>query len=164
MRHQLILSSAIKKITCMVLIFVATMLYSKVSIAQPGDAIDSLITIKKDFKKNDEIEFIVKLDKRLKTKPYHVRQVETMSCACNDKDFYYEVYTIANTKYPSNRKSFLIHNEKPNANKCACKTHYAEFYDSKKYFIPALSKSGKYVLIIRGFGFVMYSNVFIVTD
>ncbi len=164
MIHRIISPFAIKNKPSVFLLFMLMILASIATKAQPGDMIDSLITIKKEFKKNEIIEFTVKLDKHSNRKPYHVRGVSTMSCACNDKDFYYEIYSVENEKYPTNRKSFYIHKDKPDAKICYCKVRLAKLYDNKKYFVPGLSTAGKYVLIIRDFGFIMYSNVFIVTD
>jgi hypothetical protein len=137
---------------------------SKTIFAQPGDLIDSLITSKNEFKKGEKIEFKVKLEKHTKQKSSNVRLVPTMSCACGDKDFYYELYIINDVKYPSKKKAFLIHNEKSDAQKCDCKSHFAAFYDNKKYFIPSINQIGKYMLIIQAHGFVMYSNIFTVND
>lgn len=137
---------------------------SAIAKAQPGDAIDSLITTKKVFSKNEKIEFKVKLDKHLSKKPNDVRHVRTMSCACNNKDFCYEVYSIPDDRYPLNKKPFLIHSEKPEAEKCLCKVYFAEFYNKAMYNVPPLNKNGKYILIIRGTDFVMYSNIFSVID
>ncbi|HRG60274.1 MAG TPA: hypothetical protein PK323_15070, partial [Bacteroidia bacterium] len=67
-------------------------------------------------------------------------------------------------KYPSQRKAFYIHSEKPTDKQCLCKSGYKEFHENKVYFIPGINKTGNYLLIIRGFGFMMYSNVFAVVD
>lgn len=147
-----------------VLLFVLILCISKHVIAQPGDIVDSLITVKKEFTGNEKIEFTVKLQNHAKRKPYHVRHVPTMSCSCGNKDFYYELYSILDVKNPFSRKAFFIYNEKTDAKRCLCKSGYAEFYDNKKFQIPAINQSGNYMLIIRGYGFIMYSNVFIVTN
>ena len=137
---------------------------SKTIFAQPGDLIDSLITLKKEFKKGEKIEFMVKLEKHSNQKSSNVRLIPTMSCACGDTDFYYELYLINDVKHPSKRKAFLIHNEKSDAHKCDCKSRPAAFYDGKKYFIPSINQIGNYMLIIQAHGFVMYSSIFTVKD
>lgn len=153
----------IKKMLWVIFCNVAITIFSAPAIAQPGDMIDSLITSKKEFKKNENIEFTVRLEKKRKNKSYNLRQVPTMSCACSNKDFYYEIYSIAVPKYPSQRKAFLMHNEKPTDKQCLCKSGFKEFHENQKYVIPGISKDGNYLLIIRGYGFIMYSNVFEVT-
>lgn len=133
-------------------------------VAQPGDTIDSLITAKNNYKKNEAIDFSVRLNKNSRNKPYHVRIVETISCSCDSKDFYYVVYRIPDSNFPgSNRKAFIDHTEKENAPRCACKVRYAEFYENKKYSISAINEEGNYIIEIKGFGFTMYSNFFSVT-
>jgi len=157
-------SHIIKKVFFTTLIFVLMLTSSNPILAQPGDYIDSLITIKKVFNKNEKIEFIFKLEKQTKRKADNVRLVPTMSCACGDKDFYYELYSINNDKYPNSRKAHLLHNEKSDAKKCDCKSGNAKFYDTKKYSIPSIKQNGKYLLIIQGEGFIMYSNIFDIND
>lgn len=149
---------------CYLLLLVFVILVSTSAVAQPGDIIDSLITLKKEFKKQEKIEFRVKIDKKKSRKTYNLRQVSTMSCACGNSDFYYELYSIADPKYPNQRKAFYIHSEKPTDKQCLCKSGYKEFHENKVYFIPGINKTGNYLLIIRGFGFIMYSNVFAVVD
>jgi hypothetical protein len=146
------------------LFFVLLILIPNLLPAQSKDNIDSLITVKKEFTKNEKIEFTVRLEKQAKRNPQNVRLVPTMSCNCGKKDFYYELYSVNKFKYPSKRNAFLIHSEKPDANRCSCKSSNAEFYDKINYFIPSINKNGKYILIIRGNGFTMYSNIFRVTD
>ncbi len=164
MKNQLTTNLTIKDMFRLTLFFVLAVLISKPLPAQPGEYLDSLITIKKEFNRNEKIEFAVKLQKQSKQKPYNARLVPTMSCACSNKDFYYELYSINDVKNPFNRKEFLIHNEKSDAKKCDCKYSDAEFYDNKKYLIPSINQNGKYMLIIKGSGFIMYSNIFEVTN
>lgn len=146
------------------LFFALAVVISNSANAQPGEYLDSLITLKKEFKVNEKIEFTVKLHNQSKRKPYNVRMVPTMSCSCGDKDFYYELYSVIDVKKPYNRKAFLIHNERADAKRCDCKFRHAEFYDEKQYFIPAINQAGKYLLVIQGSGFVMYSNIFEVSN
>jgi hypothetical protein len=136
----------------------------KTPFTAPSDIADSLITEKKEFKKNEKIEFTVKLNKHSSLKPNHVRLLPTISCSCNNKDFYYVLYRIPDINNTDNRQVFIDHTEKPDANKCDCKVRYAEFYDNKKYFLPPINEKSNYMMIIKGNGFIMISNVFSVTD
>lgn len=140
--------------------FVLFLFATKTISAQPGDTIDSLITVKKNFNTSEKIEFTIKINNKLKKKLNQVRLVPTISCSCNNKDFYYVVYSIEN----ANRKIVVNHTEKSDAKKCDCKTYYAEFYNNKKQNIPPVTQKGNYIIEISGVGFTMYSNVFTITD
>jgi hypothetical protein len=152
----------LRLITCTMLFMLFKLLQIQ---AQPGDIIDSLITLKKQFSTSEKIEFSIKFNKHSKKKPNHVRMIQTYGCSCDDKDFCYVVYRIPEPKYVgSNRKLFINHTTKPQKIQCTCKQKYAEFYKDSRRSISAIKEKGYYMIEITGHGFIMYSNLFQVTD
>ncbi|MFN8153823.1 MAG: hypothetical protein U0Y08_05990 [Bacteroidia bacterium] len=132
--------------------------------AQPGMVIDSLMMEKAEFSASEPVAFTVLLSSRHRNRPDVVRMVQTMSCSCNNRDFYYIVYKVegpATAAY--HRKVYLNHTERNDAEKCACKTQYANFRHQQRSAIPPIKENGYYMIEIPGHDFTMYSAVFYVS-
>lgn len=113
--------------------------------------VDSLITLKKQWTSKESIQFKTQLSKN--------RPVSTRSCACGDKDFYYQIYKWENGQW----KLWRNHSEDPEKDKmCECKRQDFIFKDQMTYKIPAISEKGKYQLRISGKDFILFSNDFMI--
>lgn len=132
--------------------------------AQPGMVIDSLMMEKAEFSASEPIAFTVQLNSRQRNRPDVVRIVQTMSCSCNNRDFYYIVYKVDGpTTAAYHWKVYLNHTERNDAEKCACKTQYANFRHQQRSAIPPIKGKGYYMIEIPGHDFTMYSAVFYVS-
>jgi hypothetical protein len=133
--------------------------------AQSSYTIDSLYTVKQQFKKDEKIEFKVELNNKGNKKPKKVRQVTAFACACNNKDFCYILYRVKDPK-KAERYDFLYinHTQNPSKPQCLCKIQYIDFVNGNIQSIPAIKESGSYFIEITGPDFIMYSNVFAVVD
>ncbi len=127
---------------------------------------DRLVTAKNTYNAGDTIRFTVKLsiDPEGNQK---ARLVETMSCACGKKDFYYKLYRVEGLSEPE----LVVNNsESQYDKKCECKYYYAQFDDGQQYFIVPSQNTGRkispgnYFFEIIGRGFIMTSNIFTVLD
>ena len=133
--------------------------------AQPRVAMDSLFTTKAAFKKDEKIDFLVKLNNKSKKKAEKLRQVTAFACACNNKDFCYILYHVKDGKKAEiNNELYINHTQNPYKPQCLCKIQYINFVDGNKYDIPAIKESGNYFIEITGNDFLMYSNIFSVLD
>lgn len=110
---------------------------------------DSLLPSLPVFNVNESITFTAKMKK--------TRMVGTVSCSCNNTDFYYRVFTFKNNKW----ELYLDHYEYPAKNiMCDCKVQYASFENGKTYAIPQIKEPGEYYVEIQWLDFLITSRPF----
>lgn len=131
-----------------VLLMIANFANNGIAQQTPKTQVDTLEMLTRKIKANSTISF--------KAKVASIRSVETMSCSCNKRDFYYQVYK----KTLIGWKLYIDHKEKRGKPRCTCKTQKATFINGQQYNIPPIKDKGTYYILIEGYLFKMKSNSF----
>lgn len=131
-----------------VLLMIAYFANNGIAQQAPKTQVDTLEMLTRKIKANSSIIF--------KAKVASTRSVETMSCSCNKRDFYYKVYK----KTVVGWKLYIDHKERRGTPRCECKTQNATFVNGQQYSIPPIKDKGTYYILIEGYLFKMKSNSF----
>lgn len=127
--------------------------FNKVEIRSDKIIEQRLVVEKKEYATTEKIGFWLQADEDIK--------VETMSCACGDKDFTYSVFKKDKSKNTS--KVYRRHLEDENTDKCACLYLNATLVNSVVYYIEPIKEKGIYYLEIKDVnGYVYVSGEFVV--